>query len=80
MAIYKCSICGAIFDEEKEGKKFSELTCCPVCKQPPSKFECISEEASEENPPHIKVNFLMTPSLNATIKAAVIWKKSIRWQ
>lgn len=51
MAIYKCSICGAIFDEEKEGKKFSELTCCPVCKQPPSKFECISEEASEENPP-----------------------------
>ena len=21
MAVYKCSICGAIFDEEKEGKK-----------------------------------------------------------
>ena len=44
MAIYKCSICGAIFDEEKEGKKFSELDCCPVCKQPPSKFEKISED------------------------------------
>ncbi len=44
MAVYKCSICGAIFDEEKEGKKFSELECCPICKQPPSKFEKISED------------------------------------
>lgn len=37
--IYKCSICGYEYDEEKEGKPFSELTACPVCKQPPEKFE-----------------------------------------
>ena len=44
MAIYKCSICGKIFDEEKEGKKFSELTDCPVCHQPLSVFERIDAE------------------------------------
>ena len=33
MAVYRCRICGAIFDEAKEGKKLSEIPCCPVCKQ-----------------------------------------------
>lgn len=37
--IYKCSICGYVYDEEKEGKPFSELTKCPVCQQPPERFE-----------------------------------------
>lgn len=37
--VYKCSICGYEYDEEKEGKPFSELTECPVCKQPPEKFQ-----------------------------------------
>lgn len=44
MAVYKCSICGAIYDEEKSGKPISELTECPVCKQPASKFVLVSEE------------------------------------
>lgn len=44
MAIYKCTICGKIFDEEKEGKKLSELDACPICKQPISKFERIDVE------------------------------------
>ena len=39
MAAFKCSVCGYIFDEEKEGKSFAELTACPVCKQPASAFE-----------------------------------------
>lgn len=47
MAVYRCSVCGYIFDEEKEGRPFSELEECPVCKQPSSKFEKISE--SEQN-------------------------------
>lgn len=37
--VYKCSVCGYVYDEAKEGKPFSELTECPVCKQPPEKFE-----------------------------------------
>ena len=43
--IYKCSICGYVYDEEKEGKPFSELTECPVCKQPPEKF--VAEESQK---------------------------------
>ena len=39
MAAFKCSVCGYIFDEEKEGKPFAELTACPVCKKPASAFE-----------------------------------------
>ena len=41
MARYRCTVCGYIYDEEKEGKSFSELTECPMCKQPVSKFEKI---------------------------------------
>ena len=36
---YVCSVCGYIYDEEVEGRPFSELTECPICKQPVSKFE-----------------------------------------
>ena len=43
MAIYKCKICGAIYDEEKEGKPFSELTSCPVCKLPASNMLPVPE-------------------------------------
>ena len=49
MAVYRCRICGAIFDEAKEGKKLSEIPCCPVCKQPVSNFEKIAD--SEETKP-----------------------------
>ena len=45
MAVYKCRICGAIYDEEKEGKPFSELTCCPVCKLPVSNMEPVEAPA-----------------------------------
>ena len=44
MAVYKCSICGYIYDEAKEGKPFSELDACPICKQPLDKFEKIADD------------------------------------
>lgn len=47
--IYKCSVCGYEFDEEKEGKSFSELTECPLCKQPVDKFELVSTEKTENS-------------------------------
>lgn len=37
--VYKCSVCGYVYDEEAEGKPFCELTECPMCKQPAEKFE-----------------------------------------
>lgn len=49
--VYKCSICGYVYDEEKEGKPFSELTECPVCKQPPEQFQVVeSQKASAIQP------------------------------
>lgn len=44
MAKYKCSVCGYIYDEEKEGKPFSELTECPVCMQPVSEFRKVEDD------------------------------------
>lgn len=44
--VYKCSVCGYVFDEEKEGKAFSELTACPLCKQPAEKLKPVPAEDS----------------------------------
>ena len=48
--VYKCSICGYVYDEDKEGKPFSELTACPVCKQPPEKFTAAEAEKADGRP------------------------------
>lgn len=64
--IYKCSVCGYVYDEEKEGKPFSELTECPVCKQPPEKFEAVEtpkNEASFSEPEKVS-----SPVGNANLK------------
>lgn len=45
--VYKCSVCGYIFDEEKEGKPLLELGQCPVCKEPIDVFEPVE---SKEDP------------------------------
>lgn len=55
MAIYKCSVCGYLYDEEVEGAPFDQLTECPVCKQPVSKFELVeprSDSQSADSLPH----------------------------
>lgn len=52
--IYKCSICGYVYDEEKEGRPFSELTECPLCKQPPEKFVAVETEKSQPLSPDAK--------------------------
>lgn len=46
---YRCSICGHIYDEEKEGVLFADLPAdwkCPTCKQPKDKFLPVDEEMS----------------------------------
>ncbi|MCI8563988.1 MAG: FMN-binding glutamate synthase family protein [Lachnospiraceae bacterium] len=54
--VYKCSVCGYLFDEEKEGKSFSDLTECPLCKQPMDKFELISSEETKDSVPEKPLN------------------------
>ena len=46
---YRCTVCGHVYDEEKEGVKFADLPetwVCPICKQPKSKFEPVEEETT----------------------------------
>ena len=47
MAVWKCSVCGYVYDEAKEGVPFSELKECPVCKQPASAFETVGGAETE---------------------------------
>ncbi len=50
MAIYRCRICGHIYDEEKEGVLFKDLPDdwkCPTCFAPKSVFEKVDD--TEEN-------------------------------
>lgn len=47
--VYKCSVCGYVFDEEKEGKTLAELTECPMCRQPADKFVPVDGQASEDD-------------------------------
>lgn len=44
---YKCLLCGYIYDEEKEGKPFDQISACPVCGAPSSMFQLIEEEGNE---------------------------------
>ena len=45
MARYKCSVCGFVYDEEKEGRKLTELEACPACRQPKDSFRELMEAA-----------------------------------
>ena len=37
--VYRCRVCGYSFDESLEGKPFSTLEKCPICKQGPGAFQ-----------------------------------------
>ena len=50
MAKYRCSVCGYIYDEEKEGRPFRELEGCPVCRQPVTAFREQRETAGTDAP------------------------------
>ncbi len=53
MAVYKCMLCGCVFDEEKEGRKFSELNACPMCGADVSLMEL--QETEQEDTPTLEV-------------------------
>lgn len=49
MAVYKCSVCDTLFDEEKEGKKWNELAekwSCHVCESGKSAWQIVDREIS----------------------------------
>lgn len=47
---YRCTICNYIYNEDKEGKPFSDLPdtwVCPVCGSPKSVFVSLAEKNDE---------------------------------
>ena len=53
VAKYRCTLCGEIYDEEKEGVKFDDLPddwVCPACFAPKKFFEKVEEEAPSDVP------------------------------
>jgi len=52
MAVYKCSVCGEVYDEEEEGVRFEDLPddwVCPLCHSPKSAFVLVGGDAPEKN-------------------------------
>jgi glutamate synthase domain-containing protein 2 len=52
MAIYKCSVCDTIFDEEKEGKKWDQLDAswsCHVCESGKMMFRPVDEASADSS-------------------------------
>jgi pyruvate oxidase len=50
MAKYRCTVCNYVYDEVKEGKKFSDLPkewVCPICGVSKSAFVLLTEKSSE---------------------------------
>lgn len=50
MAKYRCTVCNYVYDEVKEGKKFSDLPkewVCPVCGAPKTAFVLLTEKTEE---------------------------------
>ncbi len=51
MARYRCTVCNYIYDDVKEGLKFSDLPkewVCPVCGAPKSSFVLLAEQVEEK--------------------------------
>ena len=52
MTKFRCTICNYVFDESKEGKKFSDLPpdwVCPVCGVPKTDFVILTEETGDQS-------------------------------
>lgn len=61
MSIFKCSICGYVYDDKAEAAPFSRLDAdytCPVCKASKDKFELAEGDAA---PPSVSDNPLAYP-------------------
>lgn len=79
MARYRCSVCGYIYDEEKEGKPISELVSCPVCHQSAEKFVLIEEHVEPVKKPAARTRLITPENLSGTTRVIAIWKRSTKW-
>ncbi len=74
--VYKCSVCGYLFDEEKEGKSFSELTECPLCKQPVEKLEPVLPVEENKPEPDVEAAEEKSPETKPDGMIFLFWERS----
>lgn len=63
---YKCTVCGSIYDEEKEKNKFDDIESCPSCGCP--KFLLEKTEEKEEKDEYNFVNAVKISKDNPSIE------------
>jgi pyruvate oxidase len=66
MTKFRCTVCNWVFDEEKEGKKFSELPkewVCPICGAPASAFVMLTEQVKEQKTVEKKADYTVSDVL-----------------
>ncbi|ODS37696.1 MAG: pyruvate dehydrogenase [Candidatus Altiarchaeales archaeon WOR_SM1_86-2] len=66
MAKYRCTVCNYIYDEEKEGKRFTELPedwRCPVCNAPESAFVLLTEKTKEKKKEETTVSDILAEQM-----------------
>jgi nitrite reductase (NADH) large subunit len=54
MGRFRCPVCGFVYDEEEEDRKWDQLPddwVCPVCGEPKSSFEALGGDTKESVPP-----------------------------
>lgn len=66
MAKFRCTVCNWVYDEEKEGKKFTDLPkewVCPICGAPASAFVMLTEQVKEEKAAEKKAEYTVSDVL-----------------
>lgn len=81
MAKYKCSVCGYIYDEEKEGQPLLDSKC-PVCGMTMVLMEENDSEAAASTALEADAapeELLMIRHTPVVTPVAVIWTISMKW-
>ncbi|MCQ5129324.1 glutamate synthase-related protein [Butyricicoccus faecihominis] len=77
MAVYRCKICGYVYDEEKMGKPFATLSECPRCEQAIGNFELVEGEPAPVPAPVPAPETLAYPAAHARQDASVRYMDEI---
>lgn len=77
MAVYRCKICGYVYDEEKMGKPVATLSECPRCEQAVSNFELVEGEPAPVPTPAPVPETLAYPAAHARQDAHVRYMDEI---
>lgn len=77
MAVYRCRICGYVYDEEKMGRPLAALSECPRCEQPVANFELVEGTPAAVPVPEKPKETLDYPAAHARMDESVRYMDAI---